>query len=446
MVLSLRHGQLIFFFLALAVMLSGYGIITETNDFIHSAAVAKTGSYTKSTNTSTSNATQNQTSTSTTPSSTVASNQQNQSGYYVKQPSPSYGYSIYQPNQSNISNASSSTKNESPQNQSTTSEEPPAENVTSPPPHEEVQEDNGTVSEAPPNASNQTANFSAPPTLEHPAPIPKPAPKIEEKMKLVVNITPAVARMPQIILTVSNPTSAPIQIQPKVEEIITPFANEARIMEILSAELQTEAAVNIPEKLKKNLEILTILEKENIKPVYVRKVYHPFQSLSGAVTYTGKRTSGQQLTLPVLASTTVLPREKKQVVVEIPQPLSAVGRKVQFKVLADGEAVYTTTLSITPSLTTAIDVDKIKHALDVYIAIPKDEGAGESEYLLEMQIDNSRKGYYEVFGPYQVKGEESAFFSQQFRYDPAKLQGKKIVTLTLFKGGSRIQQQQQEID
>lgn len=434
-----NRAHLIFFFLAVSIILVGHGLITETDDFLHGAAVAKTGkAYIKPTNDSTSNATtaepQNQTSASTASNSNVASRQQNQPGNYIKQSLPSYGYSIHQPNQSNTSEEIS----------------PSTENVSSLPPPEETLQPNETATPPPQsemmNASNHTINVSAPPTLEASVTAPKPAPKIEEKMKLEVNITPFTGQMPQIILTISNPTSAPLQIQPKVEEIPSLFANEARIQEILTAELQSEATINIPEKVKEKLEILAILEKENVKPVYIRKIYRPFEFISAAVTYTGKRTSGQQLKLPALASVTVLPREKKQVRVNIPPSLSAVGRKVQFSVLADGDKVYTANLTLHPSFSTVIDVDQSQHLLDLYLFIPKEKGNRPREYMLEMQIGEPRKEYYEVFGPYKVSGDESALFSQQFQYDPAKIRGKKTVVLTLIKDGSVVQQVRHEVN
>ncbi|MDO8656619.1 MAG: hypothetical protein Q7K45_05250 [Nanoarchaeota archaeon] len=409
-----RNPEIIFFLLAIVVIMGGYALIIDTENVIDGAAVAKTGktstpaptgkAYTAPVNETTST-------NDSSPSSGTASYSPNQSGNSMYQESPSYAYSMPSENQSAQSESSpnqTSTSNESSQNS----------NETVLPQHQ-------IRNESTPLVSSQV-DSTLPPVQS----------STEKKLILNVNIIPLSGQMPQIILNISNPTSRIIVLKPTLQELSPSLPDEAAVIKILTQELAQQHQLYSPFEVQERLEILRILEKEKVTPLHVRKVYHPFDSMTAALTYTKKRTSGQLLRLPLLSTIEVLPQEQKQVNIVIPPTLSAVGRDTLFAITVNGKTDYNTTFSLLPSFSTAIDVNPATQNMDIYLSIPQNN---PGEYFLEVKIG---KVYYELFGPYVI-GSESALFSQQFAYS---FKGSQPVTLTIIKDGQEVQKIEQEAE
>lgn len=417
-----NHPLNIFSLLAIMIIMIGYGII-QNDTSIQSAAVAKTGkTYTAPDKESTSSNTSNTTSSS---SSSTASYQQNQSSAYVQlQDQPLY-----------------------------------ASNVT----HNQTAAETLNASSAEQDSEEPSYQISAPEKLksilEPPPPKLPAAASTEPTLAFDVNIETTANQTSLITLDLTNPTSAAVIIQPVLQEIPLTLPYEERIRALLTEELQAEQSKkkaafpqkDFPQKLQENLEVLQLLEKEKIKTIYIRKVYHPFQLLTSAaitaVTYTGKRTFGELLRMPALDSFIVPALQQKKVTLEIPSPLSALGREVQFSILADGEKKYNVTLALRPSFGVAFDVDTNANVMDIYLSVPAESEDTKHEYLTEMQIAGEEGIiYYELFGPYLIAGSESALFSQQFRYEPAIISGTKTVTILAFKDGRVVQKIEREAD
>ena len=328
-------------------------------------------------------------------SSGTASYQPNQSGPSIGQNSPGYVYSMPSENQSASANV---TTNESSPEPTTPTE-------------------NETLSEE--HATNQTIVVSSLVPEQIHAALPA-----QENIKLQVNILQSNEN--SLLLTIYNPGSTSVVVEPRFQELPLILPHEPIIQELLMKESKND--------IQQRLEMLRILEKENVKPLHIRKVYHPFEFLTGALTYTKQRTSGQLLQLPHVNTIKILPGEQKQVPIAIPT-LSAVGRKVRFTVTANGETYYNTTFSLTPSLSAALDVAPDTQQMDLYLSIPNNN---QGEYFLEVNIGEV---YYELFGPYTV-GNESALFSQQFHYS---FEGIQPVFLTVIKDGFVAQQVTSEV-
>ena len=310
-----QNPEIIFFLLAIMIIIGGYVLIIDNDNGIDAAAVAKTGktstpaptgkAYTAPVNETTST-------NDSSPSSGTASYSPNQSGNSIEQQSPSYTYSISSENQSAQPESSpnqTSISNESSQNSDET-----------------VLPQYQMTNESTPLVSAQV-DSTLPPVQS----------TTEKKLSLNVNIIPLTGHMPQIILNISNPTSRIIVLKPTLQELSPSLPDEAAVIQLLTRKIQEEGKLYSPFEVQERLEILRILEKEKVTPLHVRKVYHPFDSMTAALTYTKERTSGQLLRLPFLDTIKILPKEQKQVSISILPVLSAVGRDTRFVITADGE-------------------------------------------------------------------------------------------------------------
>ena len=356
---------------------------------ITGAALATGKTYTPPPNTTSSSANDSA------QSSGTASYQPNQSGPSIGQNSPGYVYSMPSENQSASANV---TTNESSPEPTTPTE-------------------NETLSEE--HTTNQIIVVSSLVPGQIHAALPA-----QGNIKLQVNILQSNEN--SLLLTIYNPGSTSVVVEPRFQELPLILPHEPIIQELLMKESKND--------IQQRLEMLRILEKEKVKPLHIRRVYHLFEFLTGALTYTKQRTSGQLLQLPHVNTIKILPGEQKQVPIAIPT-LSAVGRKVRFTVTANGETYYNTTFSLTPSLSAALDVAPDTQQMDLYLSIPNNN---QGEYFLEVNIGEV---YYELFGPYTV-GNESALFSQQFHYS---FEGIQPVFLTVIKDGFVAQQVTSEV-
>ena len=382
------HSTPLFFSLALVVIIIGYSFILGEGT-ITGAAPTTGKTYTSPPNTTSSSANDSA------QSSGTASYQPNQSGPPIGQNSPGYVYSMPSENQSASANV---TTNESSPEPTTPTE-------------------NETLSEE--HTTNQIIVVSSLVPGQIHAALPA-----QGNIKLQVNILQSNEN--SLLLTIYNPGSTSVEVEPRFQELPLILPHEPIIQELLMKESKND--------IQQRLEMLRILEKEKVKPLHIRRVYHPFEFLTGALTYTKQRTSGQLLQLPHVNTIKILPGEQKQVPIAIPT-LSAVGRKVRFTVTANGETYYNTTFSLTPSLSAALDVAPDTQQMDLYLSIPNNN---QGEYFLEVNIGEV---YYELFGPYTV-GNESALFSQQFHYS---FEGIQPVFLTVIKDGFVAQQVTSEV-
>src|SRR3989338_3434826 len=121
-----RNPEIIFFLLAIVVIMGGYALIIDTENVIDGAAVAKTGKTSTPAPTGkayTTPANETASTNDSSSSSGTASYSPNQSGNSMYQESPSYAYSMPSENQSAQSESSpnqTSTSNESSQNSNET--------------------------------------------------------------------------------------------------------------------------------------------------------------------------------------------------------------------------------------------------------------------------------------------------------------------------------------
>ena len=114
---------------------------------------------------------------------------------------------------------------------------------------------------------------------------------------------------------------------------------------------------------------------------------------------------------------------------------------------AEGKEIYETAIEVPPSLSAAVEIDSSRHLFDLYLSIPKDQDHQMHEYFMEITLQgDTGTQYYDLLGPYSIKGADSVLLSQQFQYDSSVAERTDTIILSVMKDGVVAQQISQNLE
>ena len=260
------------------------------------------------------------------------------------------------------------------------------------------------------------------------------------------NITNTIGQVINVQTIIYNAKPYPVSVSPllKVPPLFIPY--EEKIRNLVEEQLRTDhKAATEPEfqqTVQQKVDAIKTIEQEKVQPLYIQKVYHPLETLTGlsvsSIKYTQRPTSGKLL-FPQLAneSTLVQPAQSETINVTVRAPLSREGQSANIILVSEGQEIASRQLTFAASGTgTAIDLDSKQHLFDVYLLInPKESNPEEKlDYYLELSLAKDKTvKYVELFGPYHFTNKEISLFSQQFSYDPQAYWGKYVFTAKIFQ-------------
>jgi len=158
------------------------------------------------------------------------------------------------------------------------------------------------------------------------------------------------------------------------------------------------------------------------------------------------------------------PGEKKETVLELEEGLK-IPRQIKIQFTTLGEVVTEKTVEQKAFSGTAIDLDTENQLMDLYVVIvPVSEQLEEyytgnsptgaavanllpsDEYFLEFAINKNSSSFGDLYGPYDIKENQSLVFAQQIKYDPKEYSGSNIIATKVYRGGKVIVEDEFEVD
>lgn len=251
-------------------------------------------------------------------------------------------------------------------------------------------------------------------------------------------------------IVLENTGTTPLTLIPTIKT--TPFSlpNEENLNRLIREKIQAgEGLISAPElaqKTEKKIAGIKAVEKAKVKPLYVRKIYRPFETITGQsvsdITYTGQATAGELLLPRLLDASIVMlpPQEQATIDLAIREPLAIEEQVVDISFSSQGQEVVSSKFQFPKSKTgTAIDMHPEQQLLDLYVIInPADmEKKGENYYVELVLTKGNKVLYFELLGPYTVKSPEPVLFSQEFKY-PSQYAGEYVLTATIDQNTQRI--------
>lgn len=258
-------------------------------------------------------------------------------------------------------------------------------------------------------------------------------------------------------IVLENKGTIPLTIIPTVKAAPFSLPNEENLARLVREKIQAEnkliSAEELSRMVKRKVAGIQAIEKANVKPLYVRKIYRPWETITGQsvgdIMYTGQATAGELLSPQLLDPSRLILQPQEQVTANltIRESLAIEEQAVNISFNSNGQEVLTQEFSFPPSKTgTAIDLHPDDSLFDLYVVINPGDGERTGEkYYVEMVL---KKGntvtYFELLGPYTIRGTEPTLFSQQFKY-PSQYAGEYIFTATIYQNRQRIIRQEHSL-
>lgn len=251
-------------------------------------------------------------------------------------------------------------------------------------------------------------------------------------------------------IVVKSKIEEKVEIELENEEGVIKRIQEKIINERIINERKPEASIQQDaqqsiEDIKEKLMAVKLIEREAVKPVFVRKVFRPFDYVAGGVsgiTYTKARTSANLLRSVILSGkeTSINAGETEEVRVEVRKGLSSADRAAEIIFTSAGEELFRKKIIIEKNAAgAAIDLNTEKKVFDLYLSFPE-----SGRYFFEISIKKKEKAlYYELFGPYSVG--QNVILSQEFRYCPEIYSGLHQVAVKVYKDRKLIAQNEFEL-
>ncbi len=420
-----KEGK-VFFILAILIMLIGYQAL-EGEDFLTSAGVSKTTpepsekttNETTTTKTVTETQSTNKTTTSTTPEKTT---------------------------------------NDTPTEKTTTEPEPAPKTTNETTATKTTTETQSTEKTSIPTTTEKTSFTGKAITY------PQNTTTTEEKVVIQEIITKPVEE--ESLLKTGTITTTKIVLENKGADTLTlipalkiapiSLPHEESIARIVREKILEEdgriSTEELPHMIEQKVAGIKAIEKAKVKPLYIRKVYRPLETVTGYsvsdVTYTGQPASGELLFPRILNASTVIlpPQEQASLDLEIREPLAIEVNTVNISLSSQGQEVLTKELVFPPSKTgTAIDLSVENHHFDLYVIINPDGKKPKEDYYVEIVLKKKNKvTYFELLGPYSIKNMEPQLFSQEFRYSPTYAGDYSIIT-TIYQNNHALSTQEQVV-
>jgi len=193
-----------------------------------------------------------------------------------------------------------------------------------------------------------------------------------------------------------------------------------------------------------------------------------FNQLSG-VAYSADVITGRLLKATLKNDEQIIlePGEKKETILEIEEGLK-IPRQIKIQFTTLGEVVSEKTVEQKAFSGTAVDLDTENQLMDIYVVIvPISEelekyysGSGNTptgaavtnleqksdEYFLEFTINKNGSSFGDLYGPYNIKENQSLVFAQQIKYNSEEYSGNNVIATKVYRGGKVIVHDEFEVD
>ena len=280
-----------------------------------------------------------------------------------------------------------------------------------------------------------------------------------------------IAATEEVKISFTNQEEGIIYLQPELEEKKIVLENESQIVAALREELiragKEEGKTSTEEEIEKKVNLFKLIERENIQPIFKKKSFSfldyskpdlitgSFVGRKKGITHTGQQITGKLLESYITGcdKAIVQPGESVEQTCIVQRGISAESQPLKIIFKSSGENVLERQVDPQASgIGAAVDVDKVKHLLELYLLIPKIKDGSEefNDYFLEITInepsenisEESKSGvlFADLYGPYKVREDKGFVFAQQLESDPAVYFGNKFVETKLFKNNKLVAQ------
>ncbi len=192
-----------------------------------------------------------------------------------------------------------------------------------------------------------------------------------------------------------------------------------------------------------------------------------FSQLSG-LAYSSNTITGRLLKATLKNDEQIIlePGEKKETILEIEEGLK-IPRQIKIQFTTLGEVVTEKTVEQKAFSGTAVDLDTENSLMDLYVVIVpvskqlEEYYSGNSntptgavvtslspsdEYFLEFTINKDNSQFGDLYGPYNIKENQSLVFAQQVKYNPEDYSGINTIATKIYHGGKVIVEDEFEVD